>query len=85
MSLPVAVITILTLLCNRSVLLRFNRRRMCLLLRPKVTLDYISLVFSDVCLLSLSLAMNSPDRKEPEKASLKAALMLTLSTCVKEA
>jgi hypothetical protein len=85
MSLPVTAITISTLLCSRSVLLRFNRKRMCLLLRPKVTLDRVSLVFSDMCLLSLLLAMNSPDRRKPKKASLKAALMLTLSTCVEEA
>jgi hypothetical protein len=50
-----------------------------------VTLDCISLVFSDMCLLSLLLAINSPDRKKPKKASLKAALMLTLSTYIKEA
>jgi hypothetical protein len=85
MSSSVAAITILTFLCNRSVLLRFNRKRMCLLLRPKVTSDRVSLVFSDVCLLSLLLAMNFPDRKKPEKASLKAALILTLLTCVKKA
>jgi hypothetical protein len=82
---PVAAITISTFLCNKSVLLRFNQKRMCLLLRPKVTSDCVSLVFSDMCLLSLLLAMNSPDRKKPKKASLKAASMLMLSTCVKEA
>jgi hypothetical protein len=85
MSSPVAAITISTLLCSRSVLLRFNRRRICSLLGPKVTLDRVSLVFSDMCLLSLLSAMNSPDRRKPEKASLKAASMLTLLTYVKEA
>jgi hypothetical protein len=82
---PVVVITISTLLCNRLVLLRFNQKRIYLLLRPKVTLDRVSLVFSDVCLLSLFLTMNSPDHRKPKKASLKAALILTLLTCVKEA
>jgi hypothetical protein len=85
MSSPVAAMIILTLLCSRSVLLRFNQRRMCSLLGPKVTLDRVSLVFSDVCLLSLSLAMNSLDRRKPKKASLKTASILTLLTCVKEA
>jgi hypothetical protein len=85
MSSPVAAITISTLLCSKLVLLRFNRRRMCLLLRPKVILDRVSLIFSNMCLLSLLLAMNSSDRKKPKKASLKAASMLTLLTCVEEA
>jgi hypothetical protein len=71
MSSPVVTITISTPLYNRSVLLRFNQRRICLLLRPKVTLDCVSLIFSNICLLSLLSAMNSPDRKKPKKASLK--------------
>jgi hypothetical protein len=85
MSSPVAAITILTLLCNRLVLLRFNRKRMCLLLRPNITLNRMSLVFSDMCLLSLLSAMNSLNHKKPKKASLKTALILTLLTCVKKA
>jgi hypothetical protein len=84
MFLPVVAITILTFLCSKSVLLCFNQRRICLLLRPKVILDCVSLVFSDICLLSLLLVINSPDRKKLKKASLKAALILMLLTCVKE-
>jgi hypothetical protein len=58
---------------------------MCLSLRLNVILDLVSLVFLAVCLLSLSSAMNSPDRRKPKKANLKAVLMLTSSTCVEEA